>query len=72
METMLLCACPICGRGLDEGARCPREAWLLRRRELLRCILAGMGVALKAGESSVLLVDSKTGHKACFSGEVEP
>ena len=72
MESMLLHACPVCGREMnDGGARCPREAWLLRRRELLRSILAGMGVALETRESPVLVVDSKTGHKVFFKREVE-
>lgn len=71
METMLLCACPTCGRGLQEGKNCAREAWLLRRRELLRSILAGMGVALEARGSNVLVVDGKTGHKVYYDREVE-
>lgn len=71
MGSMLLCACPTCGRELEEGNNCAREAWLLRRRELLRSILAGMGVTLAARGSSVLVVDGKTGHKVFYEKGVE-
>ncbi len=62
METMLMSACPSCGRPVDEGECCEREAWLMRRRELLHEILAGMGIKLEAVGSVVLLGDATSGH----------
>ena len=62
METMLLYTCPSCGRTVDEGKCCEREAWLMRRRELLHDILTGMGIKLEAVGSVVLLADATSGH----------